>query len=68
MNLESIYNSVIEGAIPEVETGVQTALDEGIDPAKILTDTLVAALPTLLIFVILGRYFMRGLLAGSLKG
>jgi glucose/mannose transport system permease protein len=29
---------------------------------------LLAALPTLLIFVILGRFFVRGLLAGSLKG
>jgi glucose/mannose transport system permease protein len=28
----------------------------------------MAALPTLLIYIILGRYFMRGLLAGSLKG
>jgi len=28
----------------------------------------MAALPTLLIFIVLGRYFMRGLLAGSLKG
>jgi glucose/mannose transport system permease protein len=29
---------------------------------------LLAAIPTLLIYVLLGRYFMRGLLAGSLKG
>jgi glucose/mannose transport system permease protein len=33
-----------------------------------MAGALMAALPTLLIFVILGRYFMRGLLAGSLKG
>jgi glucose/mannose transport system permease protein len=33
-----------------------------------MAGSLMAALPTLLIFVILGRYFMRGLLAGSLKG
>jgi glucose/mannose transport system permease protein len=28
----------------------------------------MAALPTLLIYILLGRFFMRGLLAGSLKG
>lgn len=29
---------------------------------------LLAALPPLLVYIILGRYFMRGLMAGSLKG
>ena len=33
-----------------------------------MAGALLAALPTLLVFVFLGRYFMRGLLAGSLKG
>ncbi|MBN1537751.1 MAG: carbohydrate ABC transporter permease [Anaerolineales bacterium] len=33
-----------------------------------MAGALMAALPTLLIFILLGRYFMRGLLAGSLKG
>jgi glucose/mannose transport system permease protein len=33
-----------------------------------MAGALIAALPTLLIYVLLGRYFMRGLLAGSLKG
>ena len=33
-----------------------------------MAGALLAALPTLLIFIILGRYFLRGLLAGSLKG
>ena len=28
----------------------------------------LAALPTLLVYILLGRFFMRGLLAGSLKG
>lgn len=33
-----------------------------------MAGALMAALPTLIIFILLGRYFMRGLLAGSLKG
>jgi glucose/mannose transport system permease protein len=33
-----------------------------------MAGSLVAALPTLLVYVLLGKYFMRGLLAGSLKG
>ena len=33
-----------------------------------MAGALIAALPTLLVYIFLGRYFMRGLLAGSLKG
>ncbi|MGC9529957.1 MAG: carbohydrate ABC transporter permease [Candidatus Bipolaricaulaceae bacterium] len=33
-----------------------------------MAGALMAAVPTLLVYVVLGRYFMRGLLAGSLKG
>ena len=34
----------------------------------VMAGTLIAALPTLLIYIILGRFFIRGLLAGSVKG
>ncbi len=33
-----------------------------------MAGALLAALPTLLVYIILGRYFMRGMLAGALKG
>jgi glucose/mannose transport system permease protein len=33
-----------------------------------MAGALLAALPTLIIYIFLGRYFMRGLMAGSLKG
>ena len=33
----------------------------------VMAGTLIAAVPTLLIYIILGRYFIRGLLAGSVK-
>jgi len=34
----------------------------------LMAATLLAALPTLLIYVFLGCYFLRGLMAGALKG
>ena len=33
-----------------------------------MAGSLMAALPTLIVYIVLGRFFMRGLLAGSLKG
>lgn len=33
-----------------------------------MAGALLAALPTLLIYILLGRYFLRGLMAGALKG
>jgi glucose/mannose transport system permease protein len=33
-----------------------------------MASALLASLPTLLVYVLLGRFFMRGLMAGSLKG
>jgi glucose/mannose transport system permease protein len=33
-----------------------------------MAGSLLAALPTLVVYIVLGRFFMRGLLAGSLKG
>jgi len=33
-----------------------------------MAGSLLAALPPLLLYILLGRYFLRGLLAGSLKG
>jgi glucose/mannose transport system permease protein len=34
----------------------------------LMAATLLAALPTLLVYVFLGKYFLRGLMAGALKG
>jgi glucose/mannose transport system permease protein len=33
-----------------------------------MAGALLAALPTLLVYLVLGRFFLRGLLAGALKG
>jgi glucose/mannose transport system permease protein len=34
----------------------------------VMAGTIIAALPALLIYIVMGRYFIRGLLAGSVKG
>jgi glucose/mannose transport system permease protein len=34
----------------------------------VMAGALIAAIPTLLIYIVMGRYFIRGLLAGSVKG
>jgi glucose/mannose transport system permease protein len=34
----------------------------------VMAGAVVAALPTLIIYVLLGLFFIRGLLAGSMKG
>jgi glucose/mannose transport system permease protein len=33
-----------------------------------MAGALLAAVPTLIVYVVFGRYFVRGLLAGSVKG
>jgi glucose/mannose transport system permease protein len=33
-----------------------------------IAGSLLAALPTLLVYIFFGRYFLRGLMAGALKG
>jgi glucose/mannose transport system permease protein len=34
----------------------------------VMAGAIIAAVPTLLVYIIMGRYFIRGLLAGSVKG
>ena len=40
----------------------------GIDYGLQMAGSLITALPTLLVYIVLGRFFIRGLLAGSVKG
>ena len=44
MDLKKIFDNVIEGAAPKVETGVKEALAEGISADVILKDALIAAM------------------------
>jgi glucose/mannose transport system permease protein len=39
-----------------------------VDWNVVMASAVIAALPTLLIYILLGRFFIRGLLAGSVKG
>ncbi len=40
----------------------------GTDYGMQMAGSLLTALPTLLVYILLSRYFIRGLLAGSVKG
>ncbi|HST04689.1 MAG TPA: carbohydrate ABC transporter permease [Chloroflexia bacterium] len=44
------------------------ASQAGTDYGLQMAGSLITALPTLLVYIFLGRYFIRGLLAGSVKG
>lgn len=46
----------------------QLAGGEAVKWNEPMAGALIAALPPLLIYIVLGRYFIRGLLAGSIKG
>ena len=39
-----------------------------VDWTVVMAAAVIAALPTALVYILLGRYFIRGLLAGSMKG
>ena len=45
-----------------------TTTDTNPSRTRALLALAVLALPTLLVYIFLGRYFIRGLLAGSVKG
>jgi glucose/mannose transport system permease protein len=46
----------------------QLAGGQAIDFSLQMAGSFLAAVPTLLVYIFLGRYFLRGLLAGSVKG
>ena len=39
-----------------------------VDWSSVMAGSVLAALPTAVIYIVLGRYFIRGMLAGSMKG
>jgi glucose/mannose transport system permease protein len=39
-----------------------------VDWNVVMAGTVIATLPTALVYIVLGRFFVRGLLAGSVKG
>jgi ABC-type glycerol-3-phosphate transport system permease component len=54
----------LAGGQPAVQGQLQQAGIHGV----LMAASLIAALPTLLVFIFLGCYFLRGLMAGALKG
>jgi len=72
----NIWNDFLFGAIivqnPTAQP-VTIALNNlsgsfSVDWNVVMAGAVVAALPTALIYILLSRYFIRGLLAGSVKG
>jgi glucose/mannose transport system permease protein len=49
-------------ALNNIAGGQQVPFEE------VMASALLASIPTLLVYILLGRFFMRGLMAGSLKG
>ena len=49
---------------------MRVPLEEGewVLPGNYFAGAIMAALPTLLVYIVAGRYFVRGLMAGSVKG
>src|SRR5262245_28204351 len=52
-----------------VTVGLNNTTGSLVTPYNVqMAAALIASLPTLIVYIVLGRYFIRGLLAGSLKG
>ncbi len=72
----SIWNDFLFGVIVTSRPAVQPitvalnnlAGSQLVEWNVLMAATLLAALPTLLVYIFLGRYFLRGLMAGALKG
>ncbi len=60
--LTSKENWPVTVALNNIAGGQQVPFHE------VMASGLLACLPTLLVYVVLGRFFMRGLMAGALKG
>ncbi|MBC8099679.1 MAG: carbohydrate ABC transporter permease [Armatimonadetes bacterium] len=69
-----IWNEFLFGVTIAQNTPVVTVALQNLAGSQIvewnvqMAGAFLAALPTLLVYVLLGRYFIRGLLAGSIKG
>jgi glucose/mannose transport system permease protein len=66
---EFLFNVTIAQATPTVTVALQNLAGSQIVEWNVqMAAAFLAAIPTLLVYILLGRYFIRGLLAGSVKG
>jgi 5-methyltetrahydrofolate--homocysteine methyltransferase len=63
--LKDIYDAIIEGNKNSAVAGVQTALDEGIEPGKILNEGLIAAMQEVGRLFETGEYFVPEMLISA---
>lgn len=66
---EFLFGVTIAQGTPTVTVALQNLSGSQIVQWNVqMAAALLAALPTLVVYILLGRYFIRGLLAGSVKG
>jgi glucose/mannose transport system permease protein len=66
---EFLFAVIIAGQSPPITVALQNLAGSLLPAYHVqMAGSLLAAAPTLLVYILLGRYFVRGLLAGSLKG
>jgi len=66
---EFLFGVTIAQGTPTVTVALQNLSGSQIVQWNVqMAAAFLAALPTLLVYILLGRYFIRGLLAGSIKG
>lgn len=66
---EFLFGVTIAQGTPTVTVALQNLSGSQIIQWNVqMAASLLAALPTLIVYILLGRYFIRGLLAGSVKG
>ncbi|CAM3344720.1 carbohydrate ABC transporter permease [Stackebrandtia soli] len=71
----SVWNDFLFGAVMTSTLGWPVTIGlnniaavQTIPFEQVMASSLIASLPTLLVYILLGRFFMKGLMAGALKG
>jgi 5-methyltetrahydrofolate--homocysteine methyltransferase len=64
-NLKNIYDSIIDGAANQTASAVQTALDGGVDPSRVLNESMITAMAEVGKLFEEGEYFVPEMLISA---